>query len=152
MEDLGEQIRRQIAEAHEEAQRQRERGYAGLMEQADAVRKLQAHGRELNGLIRRRFTEAAEVSAGSMRYGSAWGMGLAADAHWLTWLSPRPERTLKIELEAYEGRLTWLWYVEDQRIDRRRVDPMTFDEAELDRLIVALGDQSMWGMGRVPEV
>lgn len=107
--------------------------------------------RDLEGVVRQRLEEAAKASGGAIEYVGPIMDGIGRTAYDLYWRRPQPERGLRVSVDGLNGVIAWTWIRQGEG-GRKRIDPLQFDVAFLDKLIFALAEQGAWEGGSTPSI
>lgn len=151
MSDLGDEIRRRVQGARENAQHRQEDQNRAKQEEANLDQRRKQRATELKPEIERRLREAAESSDGSMRFTGPMMEPGGEASYAITWEDPHPQRILKVVVGHVRGVIEWTWMLRGE-VGRTALDPLDFDMGLLDRLILALADQESWADGHPPSV
>lgn len=158
LKDFDDQLRQHIQAARESQQRQQEEHQRQATQDAERDQLRKQRVDELSQAIPRRFDEAAKIADGALQFSGSSrdtvGGEIGVTAFALSWNDKElpPLRGLKIAINPLKSAVHWVWILNNHEVGRMAVDPLGFDMALLDQLILALADQQRWKQGRVPTI
>ena len=156
--DFAAQLRQQVQVAREAQQHQQEELQRQATQEAERDQRRRERVEELSHVIPRRFDEAVRIAGGALQFSGpsrdTVGGGIDVTAYDLYWNDKAlpPLRGLRIVINPLKGAIHWVWILNTHEVGRMALDPLGFDLAILDQLILALADQQRWKQGRVPTI